>query len=429
VTAGRRPSRVLVVSDLQIHPTVSGGNLRSFALANALARHGLEVFVYSFVGRKADYRARRPSGIQEWPGGVAEYVDRGLLGLLAGYGSYGLGLPPLWLTAYLRAAASSPLEILLPGLLREKLAWCDAVVADFPFVHPAFGAACARGRLRVVSTHNIEHLLYEDQSRWRNRWVGSTVRRVELAAAGAADIVVSCCDADRTYFETHARVRRSIVVPNGIDLLRFQLPPEDRVRTRAALGIADDVRLFLFTASKWGPNREAFDFLLGFARDQGSVLAERGIHLLVVGSVVADPVRLPAFTATGKVDVVEPYFAAADAAINPLSTGAGTNLKMGEFIAARLPIVTSSFGARGFRIDDGRTGFLFERPELGPVLSKVRRLFDEDPERLRRVAAAAYTENEAVIDMNECVRPLAEVLAARVDQIGVAPEFGDGVEC
>jgi hypothetical protein len=31
--------------------------------------------------------------------------------------------------------------------------------------------------------------------------------------------------------------------------------------------------------------------------------------------------------------------------------------------------------------------------------------------------------------MNECVRPLAEVLAARVDQIGVAPEFGDGVEC
>jgi glycosyltransferase involved in cell wall biosynthesis len=414
-TIDQRPgaARVLVLSGLQIHPTLSGGNLRSFAVANALMHHGLEVFVYSLVGRKSDYLARCPSSIQVWPEGIEEYVDRGPLGFLAGYGSYGLGLPPAWLTGYLRAAVSSPRDILLPALLREKLRWCDAVVADFPFVHPAFAAASARNRLRVVSTHNIEQHLYEDRRRWQNRWMRGAVRRIELAAAEAADVVVSCCDADRQFFEANARVRRSIVVPNGIDLRRFRVLGEERTRMRRALGIADEVRLFLFTASRYGPNREAFDCLFAFARDHGRLLAERGIHIVVVGSVVAEPVRVPAFTATGKVDVVEPYFAAADAAINPISIGAGTNVKMCEFIAARLPIVTTSFGARGFRIVDGRTGFLFEKNNLGSVLSEVRGLFDRDPARLRRIAEDAYVQNESAIDMDVCIRPLAETLTER----------------
>ncbi|HEV7500205.1 MAG TPA: hypothetical protein VGQ33_09390, partial [Vicinamibacteria bacterium] len=165
--AGNRPRvRVLFLSGLQIHPARSGGNLRSVGLARALHRHGLDVFVYSLVGRKDDYLARRPSAIQVWPDGIEEYVDRGMMGFAAQYGSYALGLPPIWLTAYLRAAAASPGERLLPRVLRQRLAWCDVVLADFPFVHPIFHTASARGRLRVASTHNVEHRMHDDQSRW-----------------------------------------------------------------------------------------------------------------------------------------------------------------------------------------------------------------------------------------------------------------------
>jgi glycosyltransferase involved in cell wall biosynthesis len=172
------------------------------------------------------------------------------------------------------------------------------------------------------------------------------------------------------------------------------------------LGIPDDVRIILFTASRWGPNREAFDFLLTFARENGDLLRQVRIHLLVVGNVVPTPVRLPNLTATGKVAVVEPYFAAADAAINPISSGAGTNVKMCEFIALRLPIVTTAFGARGFRIEDGTTGFLFERPALRQTLSRLAQLFDEAPGRLREVAERALLENRHAIDMDACVEPL-----------------------
>jgi len=224
MTTPSRPERpkVLFLSGLQIHPTLSGGNLRSFALANALQRHGLDVFVYSLVGRKKDYLARRPSGIQAWPEGIEEYVDRGGPGFLAGYGTYALGLPPLWITAWLQAASASPGEALLPALLRRKLAECDVIVADFPFVHPIFRAPSGGGSLRVLSTHNLEHRLYDAKSQWRNCWVRPAVRAIERRAAEACDVLVACCGGDREFFEANGDVRRSIVVPNGIDSRRFR---------------------------------------------------------------------------------------------------------------------------------------------------------------------------------------------------------------
>lgn len=403
-------TKVLFLSGLQLHPTMSGGTLRSFALANALSHQGFDVSVHSMTGRKSDYQASRPSLTQAWPGGLQEYVDRSIPSVVAWFASYVLGLPPLWITAQLAAAVASPREFLVHPHLRQKLAWCDAIVADFPFLYPVFSAPSARGKLRIVNTHNIEHRLYDDQRGWTSRRMRAVVRHIELKAAGACDILVSCCAGDAEFFATNTRVRQSIMVPNGVDLRRFQGIHVYRSRTRQEVGVADDVLLLLFTASKWGPNREAFEYLVDFARKHPRLLADERIHILVVGNVTAGPVRLPGFTAIGKVPLVEPYFAAADVALNPISSGAGTNLKMCEFIALRLPIVSTPFGARGFSIQDGKTGFIFEKDGLAAVLSTVRRLFDEDPARLRQIGEDAYAQNESIIDMDACVLGLAQAL-------------------
>ena len=410
MTAQSTGGRVLLVSGLQVYPTLSGGQLRTFALANALARRGSEVFVYSFVGRKKDYLARKPSGVQVWPSGVKEYVNRSSLGFLAGYGSYGLGLPPIWLSAFLHCACKLRPLPLLPRFLREKLDWCDTVIADFPFLHPVFGANGGRRRLCVLNLHNVEHHFYDTAGRLRDRLLRTAVRHIEHAAASSADVVVTCSEGDQQYFESNAKIRRSLIVRNGIDPERFHFTPETRARTRAELDVPDNVKLFLFTASKWGPNREAVEFLLGFAKTHERRLVEHGIHLLVVGNAVAAPVRLPALTATGNVDVVEPYFAAADAAINPLMTGGGTNVKMGEFIAARLPVLVSAFGARGYRIEHSRTGFIFERDNLLEALLELRRFLDSGPMVLQEMVDSAFADNAPFIDMNQCIVPLAEVL-------------------
>jgi glycosyltransferase involved in cell wall biosynthesis len=155
--------------------------------------------------------------------------------------------------------------------------------------------------------------------------------------------------------------------------------------------------------------------LVDFSTRNQRFLAEQRVHILVVGGVAPAPMRMPGFTATGRVDDVERYFAAADVALNPLSSGAGTNVKMSEFLAVRLPVVTTRLGARGFCIEDGKTGFLFETDELLQVVSRVRKAFDEDPDRTRAMAEAAYASNEKVIDMDRCVLPLVEALVDRRD--------------
>jgi hypothetical protein len=85
---------------------------------------------------------------------------------------------------------------------------------------------------------------------------------------------------------------------------------------------------------------------------------------------------------------------------------------MCEFIAVRLPIVTTAFGARGFRIEDGRTGFLFDRPTLHETLIRLARLFDEAPGHLREIAERAFCENQHGIDMDSCVEPLMVAMDA-----------------
>jgi glycosyltransferase involved in cell wall biosynthesis len=402
--------KLLFLSGLQVFPPISGGNLRSSSLATALARHGFDVFVYSLVGRKPDYLARRPSSIQAWPEGIPEFVDRGAAGFLAQWGSYGLALPPLWITGYLRAAARSPREALLPARLRQKLAWCDAVVSDFPFLHPIFAVPSARGKIRVLSTHNVEHHLFDDRAGWRQRLLRAAVRDLEIRAAQACDVLVSCCADDARFFAANAPGRQPVLVPNGVDLRRFAGIEAHRSEARRELGLADDVKVVLFAGSKWGPNREAFEYLREFAEAHASLLVALRIRILVVGNVAAKPIRRPGFTATGRVERVESYFAAADAAINPMLSGAGTNVKMCEFIALRLPILTTPFGARGLRFQDGETGIVFAKDGLAPALLTLRRLFDEDPGRLRRMAADAYVRNQGLIDMSACVQPLVEAI-------------------
>jgi hypothetical protein len=280
-----------------------------------------------------------------------------------------------------------------------------------------FGASGAHGKLHIVNTHNLEHRFYDPRVRWRNAWVRPAVRRIELQAAQASDILVSCCTDDAAFFTANARVRQSIVVANGINLQRFHGIEAHRSTTRMRLGIADNVRVFIFTGSKWGPNREAYQYLQDFASGHAAWLEAERVHILVVGDVVAEPFRRPGFTATGSVETVEPYFAAADAALNPITSGAGTNVKMGEFIALRLPIVSTTFGTRGFDIEDGVSGFVFDKEGLAPVLKTVRGLFDEDPGRLRRVADQAYARNESVVDMDVCARGLVSAIAAGLDRL------------
>jgi hypothetical protein len=128
-----------------------------------------------------------------------------------------------------------------------------------------------------------------------------------------------------------------MMVPNGIDVTRFEAARPQRDEMRQKLGVAAGETLLLFPASKFFTNKEAYDWLVHFIEDHPAEIAKRKLKFCVVGSVVPHPEEHGPLKATARVEFVEPYFAAADVALNPMFSGAGTNVKMADFIAARLP--------------------------------------------------------------------------------------------
>ena len=378
--------KILVLSGLQVFPPESGGQLRTAGLIGALVARGYDVTVYSMVGRKADYLARRPSGFTALRERLREYVDRGRFWAAVQFLFYRLHLPPLWIAPALRLRT--------PRMLRELLADCDAVIIDFPFLYPAAGSTT---KPVALNTHNVEAGLCPPG------WIQRRVATIERLAASSVQQVFCCSESDRAHFATLASAGRTSVVPNGIDPTRFEGIAAERAALRASLGYGENDRVLFFAASAFGPNVEALAWLQEFVAANQALLARRNLHFLVAGSVSRQPFERPNLRAIGMVARVEPYFAAADIGFNCVFRGSGTNVKMAEFIAAGLPIITSTAGMRGYDVIDGEDCIAYTDQTLATALESS--LLD-DPVRLKALAKSAYEKNKRQIDMNWCVEPI-----------------------
>jgi glycosyltransferase involved in cell wall biosynthesis len=367
----RGNKKILILSGIQIYPPTSGGQLRSSALAEALAERGFEVAIYSFTGRKEEYLSGKPSGWNRVSDRITEFVDRSRLFGICQWLSYRLDLPSVWLSVLLGLS--------IPSGAKADLARADVVVLDFPFAYPAL-----RGCLKpkFLHSHNLEHRIWRG---WKSWWV----RAVEKAAARASDGILCCSEEEEVFFRRETSASHPLFrLNNRVDGRRFLPDPVARRRIRAAVGAADDERLILFSASAYRPNEEAFSFLRRFARDHGDLLERLRLRILVVGSVSPSEVREGRLIATGRVEAVEPYFQASDLAVNPVMQGSGTSLKLLEFVAAGLPVLSTDFGARGFELRPGEDYIGFTWESLPAVLESTLSE-SEAPAHLRKVAESA----------------------------------------
>lgn len=391
-SAGTRPS-IVWVSGLQIFPPLSGGHLRSAGLVTALSRHGFDVSVYSLIGRSPDYRAGKPSEEVTHGPHLREYIDRKRGKASVQFASYRLDVVPVWIDEYFRLRRPSPLA--------EWLSRADAVVADFAYLSRVLNGL---DKPTVLNTHNVEHRLVPDAG--VRKLVRAHVRRLETRAARRCDLLCACSESEAEFFRGMG-ARDVMVVPNGVDLNRFRLNADMRATTRSELGIAADETLFLFSASKFGPNRGAYDWLVSAVIRHADAFAAARARVVVVGTVVPAPEAHGALRALGFVPAVEPYFAAADFALNPLFSGAGTNVKMADFMAARLPILTTPFGARGYDLRDGQDALVFEPSTF---VDRVQEAVQMPVERRRSIAEGAWAANRRAVDIDAVVEPLAQWL-------------------
>ncbi len=225
----------------------------------------------------------------------------------------------------------------------------DVIAADGIALAPILRMA-PRGTPLVYSAHNVdsEYFAAEIDAFPLRGAITRSLCAMERQMLALVDRVIAVSDRDRALFLSlyAAPAEKFVVAPNGFDEDRFRpIAPEAKRSLRRAMGIAQDERIILFSGSRVNHNEAAVRLLL----ERVVPRLPEGTRLLIAGSVgdafpFASGKRV---IVSGAVPDVLPYFHAADVAANPVETGGGTNIKLLQYLATGLPVVSTAFGVRG----------------------------------------------------------------------------------
>ncbi len=356
--------RIVMLCGYRIFPPSTGGNVHSTTIARALARMGYQVLVYCLAGRREDYTAKDRTRASF----VRKQIEPGLeeeTNLGAGFGLTQAifrraGVPRIWQFELLRRG-------IVPRRLREALQQADIIVSDFPFCPPVPGPWSDKPWFMI--SHELGFRLFEQGARLERMFAGR-MRSIEAAAPRRYRDIFVCAQEDRDFFRAHDPQGRLKLpyIRCGVDSRAYVAQPGVRERMRAELGLADEDWLLIFSGSRFGPNLEAFESLKIFCRTEAQFLAEKRVFFLALGSMAPAPYREGALLVTGPVPEVIPYFAAGDAGLNPITRGSGSNVKLFEYLVARLPVISTLFGVRGTELQPGVDFTPFEQGALRPAL-------------------------------------------------------------
>lgn len=342
---------ILVADNQVLDPPVGGGRIRIYELYRHLAALGFEI---TYVGA------------YDWPGPV--YRDQ----MLAPH--FRECVTPLTQPHFARnrryeqaTGGKTTIDVTIPKLLKfsprfQRMAEeygrdAEAVIISHPWVYPCV-PRLPHQRL-IYDSHNCEYVVKQQilGDTAAGRKLAQDVRQLEGDLCREADLIFVCSNDDADQFVELYGISRDkvVLVPNGVDVEGIQPPsPEERNFARRQLELSLDQPVLTFIGSGYGPNTEAAAFLV-------KEVAPRLPHcaIVIAGSVRESyqssqgPQAPPNVIWLGTVDAERrlSLYHAADIALNPMFSGSGTNLKMLDYFAAGLPVLSTPAGARGLELD------------------------------------------------------------------------------
>lgn len=212
-----------------------------------------------------------------------------------------------------------------------------------------------------------------------NRLV-SNLYEYEQGLIDRADAVVFQSDENVEDFDL-SRVGVHRVIPNGTDVAEIRESTERNV-PYSALGIDPSRPTCIFVgAFDYAPNRRAAEAIA-----ETIAPACPDVQFLLVGRN-PPAFEAPNVFAPGFVDDLGAYLQYADVALCPLTLGSGTKLKMLDYLAAGLPVVTTPTGVQGLDLEPGKHVRVVEG--VGEFPGAIRGIL-ASPERRTRLEDNAH---------------------------------------
>ena len=237
----------------------------------------------------------------------------------------------------------------------------DAIVCDFLSSAPNIPDLSRA----VLFQHNVESRIWERHAKHapdplRRAYFGiqaNRMRRCEGEFCRRAAQVISVSTNDTRDMKNLFGVERVSEVPTGVNVEYFAPPGQSR----------REWDLVFVGAMDWLPNVDGVRWFTSEvlprirARRPGTTLALAGRN--PAPTVLATARQDPLTTITGTVPDIRPYLWNSALSIVPLRIGGGTRLKIYEAMAAGVPVVSTSIGAEGLAVTEGRDILLADDPE------------------------------------------------------------------
>ena len=340
--------RILWVKAGKLLPVDTGGKIRSYNILRHLARHH-EVTLLSYYGGQRD--PAYDAAIQrELPGAQTIYtaaLDGNVVAQSIAY------LRRVFQSAPFAVSKFTHPDVQRAVALHVVQRNVDVAVCDFLSASLNFPDDLT---LRtVLFQHNVESALWQRMAatesnpvkRLAYRIEAGKMSRYERKALSKFHHVIAVSEHDRQQMLAMDSACAVTVVPTGVDTRKYAVAPP---------ASANPPRIVFTGSMDWEPNIDAVDYFCQevFPRVRSEFPSA---VFQIVGRNPHPRVKQLAGASvevTGTVPSVGDYLKAATVVVVPLRIGGGTRLKIFEAMAMGKVVVSTSIGAEGLDVQNGR---------------------------------------------------------------------------
>ena len=323
-------------------PPSSGGEARLFSIYRELSRHYKITLVTSthmnvpleIIEHTDHFKEIRVPKSNEFANAWMELVKN------AGDGD--LSAPAL--------ALSSKSFGQMHEIYLQEYPAADAIIHEHPFLIDCDLFLGWDAKPRLYNAHNVEADLYHAMHLNEHTEISDLVRDCEERMLRHINDVLVCSNEDAERFTSlYPYGNRFSLVANAISAFRLD-PLKDHARSG-----------MVFLGSGHLPNVQAADLIV---KDIAPRFPD--IRFDIVGTCLNAGAYGPNVVAHGRVSDVDRDTLLRNAAfaINPIMMGGGSSLKIADFAAHGLPIISTKLGIRGFDFEAGREYFLLDVDDI-----------------------------------------------------------------
>ncbi|HHQ6574850.1 TPA: glycosyltransferase [Serratia fonticola] len=233
----------------------------------------------------------------------------------------------------------------------------DIIIHDFPFTVDYDVFLGTDSKPRIYNSHNCETELYQTlHPSEKSRPIVELVAKAEEKLLNNSDLILYCGESDYESFKKIAPHKESVMFysPNGMIEQQRVVPLRSKKSNHSVV----------FVGSAHLPNVKAASYI-------AKEIAPKCPNILfdIIGGCLPEGKYAKNVIRHGRVSDAEKIrlFENASIALNPMESGSGSNIKALDYFSYALPILSTSFGMRGFNIEPGKhfiKGALADFPAL-----------------------------------------------------------------